>query len=80
MEDEESLESFVLILAFRPNDEKKPPGDLIDLGEPMNRVEDAEERDMLIDDWETGDGNGCAKDGYGRGGGPFGGLVSTVGR
>jgi hypothetical protein len=75
-----SLELFVFILVLRPSDEKKPVDGLLDLGEATNRAEDLEEREGLVDNWEMGDGDGCAKDGYGRAGGPFGGLVSAVAR
>jgi hypothetical protein len=75
VEDEElSPDSFVLVLAFRPSDEKKPAGDLPDLGD---RTDDDDEREVLVDDWETVSDDGCAKDGYGRAGGPWGGLVSA---
>jgi hypothetical protein len=68
-----SFESFALLLPFRPSDEKKPPDDLpdlADLGEVTNRGEGVDERDVLVDDWEPLNGDGCAKDGYGRAGGP----------
>jgi len=73
-------ESFDFVLAFRPSDEKKPDVDLLDFGDVINRAEDADESEALGDDWEVDNGDGCAKAGYGRAGGPFGGLASAVAR
>lgn len=50
--------SFVLMLAFRPRDEKKPVDDFPNLGEATKRMEDADEREVLVDDWEAAIGDG----------------------
>jgi hypothetical protein len=72
--------SFVFVLAFRPSDEKKPDEGLLDFGDKINRAEDADESDALGDDWEVDNGDGCARAGYGRAGGPWGELVSAAAR
>jgi hypothetical protein len=63
-------DSFVLTLAFLPSEEKKLAGDLADFGELTNRIEDADESEVLAEDWEAVIGDGSTKDGYGRAGGP----------
>lgn len=64
------------MLALRPSDEKKPAEDLAELGETGDFKEDAEEREVLVDTRDLA-AEGWANEGYGSGGGPRGGLVST---
>lgn len=39
----------VLILAFRPNEEKKPVGDLLEVGEANVLIDDEEDIEALLD-------------------------------
>lgn len=67
------------MLAFRPSDEKKPLGDLpLEDGDAIVCVEDEEEREVLVDIREVTGGVDWANEGYGRGGGPRGGLTSPL--
>lgn len=67
------------MLAFRPSDEKKPLEDLpLEEGDAIVCVEDEDEREVLVDTREVASGVGWANEGYGRGGGPMGGLTSPL--
>ena len=55
---------------------------MVGFGDASNRAavaEEADEREVLVDE-ELASGDGCARDGYGRTGGPWGGLVSAEAR
>jgi hypothetical protein len=68
------------MLAFRPSDEKKPLDDLpLEVGEAIVCAEDEEDREgVMVDVREAAEGVDWAKEGYGRGGGPRGGLKSSL--
>lgn len=53
---------WFFVLAFRPNDEKKP-GDFPEVGEAMVLAEDKEEAEVLVDAFDDKRDVGCARDG-----------------